>query len=566
MSIQIKAGEYPIAKIFSDDFFFIIPEFQRPYAWTKKEAEELLDDLIAALGTTNREIQEINPYFLGSIVLIKGEGQPDAQVVDGQQRLTTLVILFSVLRELIQNEQIAKEITELLKSPENITRNILGRYRLKLRRDNDFFERYIQKNKQLEQLKKLNNSNYSFSENLIKINALLFWNKLEDFSERNLKRLLQFIAQRCFLVVISNPDFGSACRIFSVLNNRGLNLSMTDILKAELISKIPEGTEQRDSYARKWEDVEELLGRESFENFFANHLWGIFNKTKPSQNTILEELREQMKNEEPEIFIDRTLAPAVKAFSAIENEDYPSSTEVEFLFQWLKQINKSNMVDYWKSPAIFFLFKHWDDSPLVLRFFTDMERLVAGLMILGLKSEDRKKRYLKLSKNIRDEKDIFGEDSPLQLTAKECQKILTILDNNLYKDRGSQVCNYILRRIDSYLAGNEAVYNLPKISVEHVLPQNPEPKSEWLSWFPNQKQREKYLHRLGNLVLLSQKINKDAGRWDFEKKKKIYFSTKNDASPFVLTRQVLQEKKWTPNVIERRQKQLIGILTELWRL
>ncbi len=91
-TVKIQATEYSISKVFSNDFVFTIPLYQRPYAWTTEQAGELLEDLITALGDGNKTIDEINPYFLGSIVLIKGD-KPDAQVVDGQQRLTTLTIL-----------------------------------------------------------------------------------------------------------------------------------------------------------------------------------------------------------------------------------------------------------------------------------------------------------------------------------------------------------------------------------------------------------------------------------------------------------------------------------------
>jgi uncharacterized protein with ParB-like and HNH nuclease domain len=84
--MSIKAVEYPIETIFSDEFTFKIPGYQRPYAWTTEQTEELLDDLITALGDTDDSMDIVNPYFLGSIVLIKGD-KSDTEVIDGQQRL-----------------------------------------------------------------------------------------------------------------------------------------------------------------------------------------------------------------------------------------------------------------------------------------------------------------------------------------------------------------------------------------------------------------------------------------------------------------------------------------------
>jgi uncharacterized protein with ParB-like and HNH nuclease domain len=93
MAVNIEASEKLLYKVFSSDYDFFIPMYQRPYAWTVKEAEELFDDLVDNMGPDGTSIEETNPYFLGSVVLVKGE-TPDAEVVDGQQRLTTL--LFSI--------------------------------------------------------------------------------------------------------------------------------------------------------------------------------------------------------------------------------------------------------------------------------------------------------------------------------------------------------------------------------------------------------------------------------------------------------------------------------------
>jgi uncharacterized protein with ParB-like and HNH nuclease domain len=95
----IEASEKPILDIFCDKYLFRIPSYQRPYAWTTEQTSELLVDISTACGETG-EVANASPYFLGSIVLIKDPQKPEADVVDGQQRLTTLTILLSVLRDL----------------------------------------------------------------------------------------------------------------------------------------------------------------------------------------------------------------------------------------------------------------------------------------------------------------------------------------------------------------------------------------------------------------------------------------------------------------------------------
>ena len=110
MTNTIHAIEKPLSKIFSDDFVFSIPAYQRPYAWSTEEASELLSDLFSSFEDSRKSKTDSTPYFLGSIVLIKNESIPESDVVDGQQRLTTLTILLSVLRKLV-SPAIASEIT-----------------------------------------------------------------------------------------------------------------------------------------------------------------------------------------------------------------------------------------------------------------------------------------------------------------------------------------------------------------------------------------------------------------------------------------------------------------------
>lgn len=268
-SIKIQATEYPIYQVFSNNYVFSIPLYQRPYAWNTEQAEELLEDLITSLGDGNQPVDEVNPYFLGSIVLIKVEDKPEAQVVDGQQRLSTLTILLAVLRTLVQL-QFAHALTKLLCQEGDPLLGTHNKYRLTLaERDADFFKKHIQDEGGISKLKVLNSTSLKTdSQKNIRDNALLFLKRLQEFSDSQLVRLGQFITKRCFLVVVSTPDFDSAYRIFSVLNDRGLDLSLTDILKAEIIGKIPDA--QKEKYTSEWEDIETELGRDTFKELFSH--------------------------------------------------------------------------------------------------------------------------------------------------------------------------------------------------------------------------------------------------------------------------------------------------------
>lgn len=563
--MSIQGSEYSIKKIFSDDFVFTVPLYQRAYAWTTEESEELLQDLLRAMGSGEESIDDLSPYFLGSIVLMKGD-EPDAQIVDGQQRLTTLTMLLAALRSL-SNPEYIDSLTTYLCEKGNVIAGTPKRYRLRLReRDAKFFKRYIQDEDGIEELKKLQIIQLPESQMNIRDNTLGFIRELQKLSENQIIKLTQFIITRCFLVVVSvsTEDLDSAYRIFSVLNSRGLDLSYPDILKSEIISSIP--TKQQEDYTTKWEEVESLLGRETFEELFF-HLRAIFSKERQRKGMI-EEFHEyvypgQLHSISPQEFIDTILISYGHALNNVVKANYsrePRAKEINGMFKWLNQLDYGR----WISPALYFFFEQWSQPYLVLRFLTDLERLVASFVICRVPPYRRIDRYCDLLKAIHDKKDLFVSDSPLQLTAKERYETLQALKGDMYSMH--RICRYVLLRLDTKLSEGTATYDYEKVSIEHVLPQRPGPESEWVRLFPTREIRDKYVNRLGNLVLLSRGKNMRAENFDFKEKTQKYFKTDDRISSFVITTQVLDYNEWTPTIIERRQDVLIDVLKSMWKL
>ncbi|MEA5602525.1 DUF262 domain-containing HNH endonuclease family protein [Nostoc sp. UHCC 0252] len=560
MSVAIHATEKALLKVFSNDFAFSIPAYQRPYAWTKDQASELLTDLLSFLGDGSEAVADTNPYFLGSIVLIKSENAPKADVVDGQQRLTTLTILLSVLRNLF-TEKNASRLTKYIYQEGDEFEGTSDCYRLKLReRDEEFFRDYVQCENGLDKLLKLDSFQLTDSQKNIKANASYFFDKLGELSEQQRSRLSHYLMTCCFLVVVSTPDLDSAYRIFSILNARGLDLSLSDFLKSEVIGKIAQS--QQDKYTKIWETEEEDLGRDKFQELFA-HIRMINCKAKP-RKTALKEFREDILPEiDPQKFIDEILKPYSDALEIINTANYQSDKDAEkinSLFKWLNQIDNFD----WVPPAILYFSKNRQTPSKLKQFFTDLERLAAGLLILRADINDRIGRYAKVLTAIEENVDLYAFDSPLQLTPQEINRIIKTLDGDVYLIK--RIRQYVLLRLDSTLSQGEASYDYSVITVEHVLPQNPSVGSKWLQWFPDDEERLQYVHRIGNLALLSRNKNAEAQNYDFDKKKEKYFVSKKGICPFVLTTQVLQQSEWTPAVIEQRQKDCLESLRKMWRL
>ncbi|WP_404547844.1 DUF262 domain-containing protein [Bradyrhizobium diazoefficiens] len=259
----------------SDSYAFEIPPYQRPYAWEKEQAVELLTDLLEAMDNT--EVSG-GVYFLGSVVLIKSPADPKSLVVDGQQRLTTLTILISVLRDLTSNEEVRIGRRSFVFQKANPDSGTVDRYRLLLRpQDRAFFSKFVQVPGATSELP--DPANLQGSQQRIAENAAYFRQQLAAMNEERRNKLVAFIIQRCYVVAVAVPTPESARRIFRVLNARGLDLTPTDILKADLLDRAGQAREL--DLASRWEAIEQRLGRDKMVELFG-HIRMIFERDKRS--------------------------------------------------------------------------------------------------------------------------------------------------------------------------------------------------------------------------------------------------------------------------------------------
>ncbi len=562
--VSIDTRQCEIKKIFSDEFAFTIPLYQRPYSWTTEEAGMLLEDLLNAMEDGKQNLEEAAPYFLGSIVLTKGD-KPDSEVIDGQQRLTTITILLAVLRASIKEDK-AGDLEPFLYERANTFAGTPSRYRLTLRkRDVEFFQTYIQAEHGIRNLISLPPMALSESQRNIRDNALAYMQRLQHLSEAERINLGRFLVNNCFVVVVSTADFDTAYRIFSVLNDRGRNLSYADILKAQIIGDIP--GEEQEEYTNKWEEIEVLLGSDDFQNLLL--LIRVLSANVRVRKNLLEEFQTYVypttqRRMTAQQLIDHLLHPygyILHTMNTADCKGAPHAPEIEELLRWLNRLPHKE----WLPAALQYWGRNKNNFDRVLHFLQDLDRLSVGLLLLNMSYNKRSERYRHLQLTIKQGTNIYGNDSPLQLTDEEQRDIYKALNGNIYVNLNSSLCKYVLLRLDALLSDGSASYDYPTISVEHVLPQKPALNSEWMRAFPGDLQG-RWVHRLGNLVLLSRQKNRDANNYDFARKKEIYFSNRLGVSPFVVTSQVINTREWTPDVVQLRQHELVSKLASYWNL
>lgn len=561
MSNKITGKEYPLSKIFSADFEYHIPGYQRPYAWTEEETGILFDDLYEFFQT-----EAIDNYFLGSIVLIKDENKPYADVIDGQQRLTTLSILFSVMANLFHTEAYRNNCKKYLQEEGNILEGIAAQPRIFLRDwDQDFFSKYIQ-DIQLDALVQIDPVTLDTeAKRHIQKNCTVLREKFSEVfnDENDLLKFTQFILTRCFLVVVSTPNQESAFRVFSVMNSRGLDLLPTDIIKSMTIGKLPKDEEQK--YTEKWEELENLTGRDGFNEVFT-HTRTIFAKERPKKN-LLDEFKEYViKQTSPKSLVDEYLIPYTEAYVCLKNCDFSSTQNAEEINELLLWLNKTNNHD-WMPPAIKFLTDHKNDSVYILWFIRKLERLASYLLVTAKDVNQRMERYkwILVEMESRPDNNLTAPLENIELTDWEKQQFIDALNGEIYSMTAKRR-NYIIQRLDSFLSDGGATYNTKLFTIEHVLPQHPSADSEWMKLWPDTQTQRFWLNKIANLVPLTRQRNSAAQNYDFNTKKIKYFQSKNGTSSYTLTTQVINIAAWTPEVVEARQKDLEEIFISKWDL
>lgn len=616
---QIKGKESPLKDIFSKNYDFYIPPFQRPYSWTIENIDQLFDDIYEAKETGE-------PYFLGSLVLIKDEDNNYSEVIDGQQRLISLTILISsLINRLIHlkdKENSNNGLEELISYINNVKKYIIeegneveglpSSPRLKIRsKDNEFFKTYIQDPKGIDKLiddkgflnisvrltALLNEINknkcesdkikYTVAQENILLNTEAIVKKINDNLSQldDIKEFLKFLFNNCYLIVVSTPNQESACRIFTVLNNRGMDLLYTDILKASILDKFKDSNDQA-TYTEIWEDCENNLGRDSFMDLFSQ-IRMIFAKKKPKtsldkefQEFVLNSIKSKSEDARSKTFIDEILKIYSDIyqdlkFSNLDNLYDDNDNKLDGRLYFLNKISNTD----WMPPAMYFLYlvknekildKNIQREDIYKRFFFRLERIA---QFMELCSYDVNKRIEKYSNalNTMSEKNfipitIEKINSLFQLDDNECKRFIELLNSDIYSDLNSKKRNSLLLRLDYFLSDNQAKYSVKSFTIEHVLPQTPEENSQWVKDF-NEQQREYFTNKISNLVILSRRKNSSAKNYDFDEKKEKYFNCNNGgSSSFILTSQVLKENSWTPEVVAKRQKEILTILNEKWEI
>ncbi|QEC68735.1 DUF262 domain-containing protein [Panacibacter ginsenosidivorans] len=594
-------GKKYIKDIFSPEQFFNIPEYQRPYVWGEEQITALLEDVSKAMeNDSNKE------YFLGCMIwntrnekTAKNIEYTYQDILDGQQRFITLFLLHGVIRDISAKKSLKDNVQKRLVQEADDYNNIPARNRIEfeIRDDKDFLEKHIIELDGTLDVEKLNeiadNPKAGASIRSMASGILImkkWWDtKLAEnigTEEQYLADFYRYLSTKVLALYLATPNnLDDAYNLFTVLNSRGLQLQVSDILRAQNL-RVIENYELRKLYALKWSDFENSISApyKGFDDF----LWSlVFIKMKyrSDDNKSLTKAFEFMFKRNLLVKGTETLDYVGKYLKHYESITNGSITNRESLnlFGNINFILSSVYGSQYLTPLMHYRECFGDKQ--IIEFLIKIDNLFSVGWLLGRRqSQTRtfiilrkmdfyadavKKRESTLDEAVEDflndpclRYDFYDEEisseKPINI-----EEFVTLLENEKWGGfSGTRVnkTRYLLLKMD-LLMGNAATilqYNKDSSSVEHIMPQ----KIEESQWNIDAAKHKEWIHRLGNLSLIDKNKNSALSNKLFHEKKVKYqgaIETRANTNYIFITNPI-----WDTDAIEANHKRTINLLTQYY--
>jgi hypothetical protein len=559
MSSPFGAQAMPLGQLFADPNFLHVPSYQRSFAWTREEAGRLLDDVAEALDAGS-DADQGGDYFLGPMLFI--EPDPPAgriaawkaartgrvhDVVDGLQRLTTLTILFCVLRDLDAEGGEAPGERLLAAIGTN------ARVRLALREPEETFFQVHVRRRGATSVQRAEGSLSLSEERIYEVREHMRQTLAEwDASQR--RQLGDFLLEKCHIVLVSATGIDRAHRMFTVLNATGRPLARHDILKASLLGAVPAVALNRATAT--WDAARARLGAD-FDNLFS-HIRSICRRTSAPIISGIHEIAAEQGG--ADAFVTRLLGPAAAAFDDIRNARHSGSPHSAGIAASLRYLGWLRGGD-WIPPALLCWLERGSEPAELAWFLGELDRLAYALRILGMGTKRRGTRIGNLLEAMRKGDDLKAPASPLKLTREERSTIRHNL-RDLHV-RSAPMAKLLLLRLNEEMAGGPQDLPIGDLTVEHLLPRKPSPTSRWREWYPDSAERGHCTESLGNLVLMTRAQNDRAGNQDFARKQEVLF-TSGTALSLPINDYVRGQTEWRAAQVKEREAELLRRLYRMW--
>lgn len=543
MATEIKCEKKVIREIFN--MWYCIPDYQRAYVWDTDQVRDLLDDTISAYRE-NKEAQ----YFLGSMVLKINEksennvSYTEYELLDGQQRITTVFLILACMRDMLtdypqyQNSLagfVYQAEDAILQQPERM--RIIFNIRSDVR---DFVNEHIKPLhgtcnsallKDKMQAKDVNISIRNMANTMLVAHEFLEENKSDIIG------YLSYFLNKVLMIYVATEELQDAFQLFTVLNNRGVKLSSSDILKAENLKEL--SATDRTFWATRWEEMETYFG-EDFDKFLS-HIRTILVKKKQT-TTLLKEFDEfvysnQEYDRTQKKYVPRTpilrrgkdtfelLYSYYHTYQEVFDTDHSVATGDYEITNYLKLMETGFGADYWIAPVLDYYRKYRRRG--FVAFLKALDRKLSADWITAATPTVRMENVNAILREIEASQDSAAllQSKTFTINKSDFERVI---NGDIY---GRSFAKYLLLKLDLIYRGSSTPMIPQAIaSIEHILPRNPSADSQWVKDF-SAAEREEWTNKLGNLVLISRRKNTSQGNRDYVEKKEKYFEKNIEMFP-----------------------------------
>lgn len=523
---------------------FVIPDFQRNFVWGAKEAEEMMKDFMEDTDDFNTDSSQLEGYLLGNIVLIAKDADYNKIVIDGQQRLTTLSLLFKALEAIGTKRMKDASDSETKKWMKRIS-NLDKGYQI-TDDDDSFVSLRIQHSPSLnfgEYYKKLIHDDLdgyepegSSDENIKNVYDY-FYNFVDKLTDDQLTKFIIYLKTKVKLIVTSAPTESKAFQLFEVLNDRGRSLEPMDLIKNTFLKTLnTEGKTkvQIDDFNTNWKNFIDYLvvnkNKQISSSAFLRHYLMAFNSVNVKQNDLFSYFNGESKvkskklNGNEIIALTKALAKYAKYYAAIEREDFDSYLQndnnmyVLFKILALKQMQPLLMLFYFDA-----------DMSKKRRLLDSLTRLGAAVMFSYTQTNYIEKltpQWTSTYHSIKDKEAAFDRlmndiETEISNLATVAKAIIPIKNFSSQSGGVQQKAFDLLKFVELYFNKNpQIIAQQPgkRITVEHIYSKSLVNSKFSEAGFVDSSEAKDYVNRIGNLTLLYNTDNSSLGNATFSEK------------------------------------------------
>lgn len=544
-----------------------IPEYQRGYSWEETQLDDFWIDLIEIYQEKTRD-----EHFLGQVVIHKNKEDGKRYIIDGQQRISTTIILLDILRTKFKEIADSTNNNDANDDAEDINTKYIGRVSESKKEqylsmggvDKEFFINYIQARGPIDysdrkfEKKRLRPSNYNifYASKFFEDKVSKFITKKSPNEYIELNKLYQCLINQFILMTVETDDINEAYIIFESLNARGKALETADLLKNHILrvaqSDLSSATETWNTIIDNLDNIDPTK--------FIRYYWNSTNRFAREKD-LFKALRKDIKTQSDVNTLLANLRFLSKVCAAILHPEDNKDFDLTELNERLIEMQKLDASSY--IPVIFALrLQNYSEEDIneVLKAIETL--VVRNFVVSGLVANKYELEFAQIAKSISDKSWSPHNNPPTKDDILKKLYSLMVSDeefiNNfkVFNSKENAVIRYLLRKINNYdISETKIVDDSNRVHVEHILPKKI--NEDWINF--NDEDHETYLWRLGNLTLLGQEYNNRAKNKGFDKKKEIY-----KKSEIKMTRDLVSIDDWTTFTIVKRQEDFAEIALKIW--